>query len=264
MKTKGILLSVALPQVLILLIASNFAGAAGSATGNDQLAVSLDVTYVSKWLSKGVQAYGAHGGVFATTDIDFYGTGFGLKVVHRNSISGRHVDSQRFDYRPYYKNKLFEEQTYATNYNISIGYEHYYGRTRHKANTTYEWIFDFAWPNLLQNGIVPQYTAHYEYPVSGGDSNRKIAGWVHRFRLGYDVLVPELPNPLHLSTEVAYTDGLCAAEHDWSYFTTGLSTKFKIADNMTFVPGIYHQISMEDSVNTNDVTYAKISMKYKF
>jgi hypothetical protein len=222
---------------------------------SDKLGVTFDITYLSKWLSKGAEAYGQQGAVFETIDVDFYDTGFGVKVTHRSATASGYVDKQRFDYRPYYKNTLFQDKSYATNYNISVGYEHYYGLTRHKANTTYEWIFDF----------VPAYTAHYEYPVSGGDVNRKVSGWVHRFRLGYDLNVNELPAPLNLSSEVAYTDGLGGASHDWSYATFGMSTKFKITENMTFVPGVYQQISMDDSVNSKkDVTYCMLTMKYKF
>jgi hypothetical protein len=61
------------------------------------------------------------------------------------------------------------------------------------------------------------------------------------------------------------TDGLGGAAYDWSYDTFGLSTAFKTSDNLTFAPGIYQQISMDDSVcKRDDITYCKLSMKYKF
>ena len=232
---------------------------------DDKLGVTLDLTYVSKWMSKGAEAYGQQGGLFKTIDVDLYGTGFGVKVTHRNATASGYVDKQRFDYRLYYKNQLFEGGPYATNYNISCGYEHYPGLARNKANTTYEWIFAFSWPNILPEGLVPSYIAHYEYPAGSYYKYSYITGWVHRFGLGYDLNVSEIPEPLHLSSEVAYTDGLGGAAHDWSYATFGISTKLKITNNLTFVPGIYHQISMDDSVcKRDDVTYCKLSMKYKF
>jgi hypothetical protein len=58
--------------------------------------------------------------------------------------------------------------------------------------------------------------------------------------------------------------GGAAVDHDWSYATFGASTKFQIADNLTFVPGLYHQVSMDDSLCKKDVTYCKLSMKYKY
>ena len=229
-----------------------------------ELGVSFDLTYTSKWLSKGVEAYGSKGGLFKTIDIDLYGTGFGVKVTHRNATSSGYVDNQRFDYRPYYKSRLFEDKPWATNYNISVGYEHYPGLARHKANTTYEWIFAFSWPNILPAGFVPCYIAHYEYPAESKEAYNHITGWVHRFGLSYDLNLPDIPQPLRLSSEVAYTDGLGGASHDWSYATFGLSTVLKMSNNVSFVPGLYHQLSMDDSVNTSDVTYTMLSLKCGF
>ena len=232
-----------------------------------KLGLTYDLQYHSKWLSKGIEVYGQQGAIFNNIDIDLYGTGFGVKVTHRNATSTGYVDSQRFDYRPYFKNQAFQDESYATNYSISTGYEHYYGRTRHKANTTWEWIGAFSWPKLLQSGIVPSYIVHYETPVSGGDANRKVAGWVHRFRLAYDLKAPELTiQPLHLSAELAYNDGLgSTADHDWSYSTFGISTKFKLTENLSFVPGIYQQLTLDKSTaKRKDITYTILTMRYRF
>ena len=229
-----------------------------------ELGVTLDLTYLSKWLSKGAEAYGQQGALFKTIDIDLYGTGFGVEVIHRNATSRGYVDKERFDFRPYYKNQLFKGEPYATNYNISVGYEYYPGLARNKANTTYEWIFAFAWPNIMPKGFTPSYIAHYEYPAGSNYRYNYITGWVHRFGLSYELSVPELPQQLRLSSEVAYTDGLGGAAHDWSYATFGLSTAFKISENLSFLPGIYQQISMDDSVNDEDETWVNLSLKYKF
>jgi len=233
-----------------------------------RLGVTFDLTYLSKWMSKGAEAYGSHGALFKTIDIDFWCSGFGLNVTHRNAFGSGYVDQQRFDYRPYYKNELFEDTPCAMSYNLSAGYKHYPGLDRKAANTTWEWIFAFSWPNVLPEGFTPSYIAHYEY-AAGQDYTKKSgadipSGWVHRFILGYDLKVLENVEPLRLSGELAYTDGLAGAEHDWSYATFGLSTEFKIADNLSFLPGLYYQISMEDSVCDHDVSYCGLSLKYKF
>jgi len=154
------------------------------------------------------------------------------------------------------------------NYNLSAGYEHYPRRDRKSANTTWEWIFAFSWPNIMPEGFTPSYIAHYEYAAGENYTKQSGAdipsGWVHRFILSYDLKVLEPAEPLRLSSELAYTDGLGGAEHDWSYATFGVSTEFKITDNLSFLPGVYHQISMEDSVATHDITYTGLSMRYKF
>ena len=254
----------------ILLIAILLLSAAFTAQAEDgDLGVTVDLEYRSKWLSKGAEAYGQQGAFFKTINLDLYDTGFGVKVTHRNATASGYVDKQRFDYRPYYKSVLFEGQSYATNYDISAGYEHYPGLARHRSNTTWEWILALSWPNIMPEGLVPGYIAHYEYAAgsnytkpSGADMP---SGWVHRLILGYDLETTQIPAPLHLSSEVAYTDGLGGAAHDWSYATFGLSTEFPIADNLSFLPGVYHQVSMDDSVcKRKDVTYCILSMRYKF
>ncbi|MHC4483035.1 MAG: hypothetical protein ACYSW4_05760 [Planctomycetota bacterium] len=249
----------------ILLIAVVLLSTTGTGrTEEGELGVTLDLTYMSKYMSKGKESYGQQGALFKTIDLDLYDTGFGAKVTHRNATESGYVDKQRFDYRPYYKSQLLEGTPYATNYNISVGYEHYPGLARNKANTTFEWIYAFSWPNIMPKGFVPSYIAHYEYPAGSNYKHHDITGWVHRFRLGYDLNLSVIPDPLHLSSEVAYTDGLGGAAHDWSYATFGLSTGFKITDNLSFVPGVYHQLSMDDSVCERDATYCVLSMKYKF
>jgi len=247
---------------LILLAAANF-----SAAEDRDIGVTFDLSYHSKWLSKGAEGYGQQGAVFATIDLDFWDSGFGVQVIHRNATASGYVDKQRFDYRPYYKGIAFTDQTYQTNYFISTEYEHYYGLDRNKAYTTWEWICSFSWPKLLPKGFTPTYIVHYEYPAVRNDifHYSSMEGWVHRFKLDYDIEVSELPNPLKFSSEVAYTDGLGRADHDWSYATFGLSTKFSINENMTFSPGIYQQVSMDKSVcSRKDVTYCILSMKYQF
>jgi hypothetical protein len=248
-------------SVIIILVLSTVSLAE---TSENKLGVTFDLTYMSKYMTKGKEGYGQQGALFKTVDVDLYGSGFGFKVTHRNATSSGYVDKQRFDFSPYYRGQLFEEKPYATNYNISFAYEYYPGLTKNKANTTYEWVFAFSWPNILPNGLVPSYIAHYEYPAGSNYKYSYITGWVHRFKLDYDLNVPELPQPLRLSSEVAYTDGLGGAAHDWSYATFGISTKLKITDKLTFVPGLYQQISMDNSVSRRkDITYCILSMKYK-
>jgi hypothetical protein len=230
-----------------------------------KLGVTFDLQYHSKWLSKGAEAYGQQGALFKTLSLDFYGTGFGVEVIHRNAIGSGYVDNERFDFKPYYKNKMFDGMPYAMNYNLSFEYEYYPGLSRLKSNTTYEWIFSFSWPKILPKGFIPSYIAHYEYPAFSGSRYSYITGWVHRFKLDYNLDVSQLPKPLCLSSEVAYTDGLGGASHDWSYATFGLGTKFDITKNLTFAPGVYQQVTMDKSVaKRKDITYCILSMKYKF
>jgi hypothetical protein len=233
-----------------------------------KIGVTLDFIYVSRWLSKGFPVYGDQGGLFQTLDLDFYGSGFGLLTTYRNS-TGDHADFQRFDFRPYFKHTVYEDTAYEMNYNISGGYEYYPKVSRHNSPTVWEWIFAFNWPNILPENFTPAYIAHYEYLAHSGSKsfNDKSypSGWVHRFLLFYDIPMEQLPNPIRFSSEVAYYDGLAGLTYDWAYATFGLSSSFPITENLTFIPGIYEQVTMDKSVNSQkDVTYGRLAMRYKF
>jgi hypothetical protein len=253
--------------ILVAVVLLSTTGVLYAADG--ELGATVDLSYHSRWLSKGALGYGQQGAFFKTLDVDLYGTGFGVNVTHRNACSSGYVDQQRFDYRPYYGGRIAEGTAHETKFNISAGYEHYTDVSRNQANTTWEWILACSWPNLLPNGIVPSYICHYEYPATsdspwGHTTGKHITGAVHRLRLAKELTSPDLPRPMNLIGEVAYTDGLGAADHDWSYAMFGVNTNVEVCQNCTFTPGIYQQISMDDSVNKNkNVTYCILSMKIR-
>ena len=253
-----------------LLVVTSLLSMAGTGRAEEgKLGVTFNTEDHSKWLSKGAEVYGQQGAVFETVDLDLYGTGLFLRVTHRSATGSGYADDQRIDYRPGYRGVLFEDQSYATNYHVSAGYEHYYGLARNRSNTTWEWHFGTHWPNILPNGLIPGYLAICEYAAGSNYTKPSGAdipsGWVHRFMLRYDLKRPQIPVPIRLTSDVNYTDGLGGAAHDWSYATFGAATKLEIADNLAFIPGVYHQISMDDSVNTRkDITYCIVHLRYGF
>ena len=258
-------------KTILSILAVLSAPAALALADKDKLGVTLDLTYMSKYISKGSESYGQQGALFKTIDIDLYGTGFGTYVTHRSATSSGYVDKERFDYGVYYKATLFEDKPYLTKYGLRWAYEHYPGLARNMANTTNEWKFSFSWPKLLDSGLVPKYVAYYEYPAGSGYRRSDVTGWVHIFGFSYDWAAPGLSprtekQLLTLSADIAYTDGLGGKtrDHDWSYATFGVSTSFKIDGNLSFIPAVYHQLSMDDSVAKRDITYCSLSMRYKF
>lgn len=248
--------------IVVLAVLLSGAGLALAADGDAGIGVKLDVTYVSKWLSKGSYAYGNQGAVFETIDLDFFGSGFGAKVTHRSATSSGYAKKQRFDYRPYFKFVMNEGDTWQTNANVSVGYENYYKVSRRNANSTWEWVGAFAFPNLLGECWTPAYVVHYESQADSDNPNYGISGWVHRFLLSYDF---QTEIPLKFTSEIAYSDGLGGKTYDWAYANFGLTTSYKLSDNVKLVPGIYHQVTMDKAVNPDkDLTYAKVSLKVDF
>lgn len=233
-----------------------------------KLGVALDVTYGSRWLSDGAEVYSEDGAVHETLSLDLYGTGFGVAVTHHSATASGWVDKQRLDYKVFYGNSLFDGEAYRTKYKAIWEYWNWYDRARTIGNSQ-RLRFEFSWPELLGNGLVPKYTASYCYPAGSGYGNNKTSGWLHIFGLDYNISAFDLPNPVKLSADVTYRDGSgCTTaspkDHDWSHATFGLSTKFKLADNLSLTPGIYYQATMDKSLSDRDILYTMVSLKYKF
>lgn len=234
-----------------------------------ELGVTFDLTYMSKYMSWGAEGYGEQGGLFAHMIFDFWGSGFGLSVGHQNSTNNGLVDSQRMNYNVFYKGVAFEDSPYKTKYKANWRYEHYYGKARNKSNAQ-EWTFSFSWPEILGvENLSPYYIFDYEHAAGSNYGNRKRADYVHVFGLAYNLKTEELDSPIKLTADVTYCDGFYTDGggneiHDWSHVTLGASTKFKLSDNLSFVPGVYHQITMDKGVCDENVTYTKLCLQYKF
>ncbi len=256
-------------MVAVALLATLTASQAKAKEEAKELGFTLDVSYVSKWMSRGVEVWSEDGGFFETLDVDLWGTGFKFAFIHRSATGSGWVNKQRMDYMLSYSNSAFDATPYKTKFTVGYMYENWYDKLANAAGKSKDiemWLLKYSFPELLgSTGLIPYGITTYDCPAKSDDGfDANWDGWVHRFGLGYDLNVPELPSAVHLTSEIAYTDGFRAADHDWSYATLGASTKIKLSENITLVPGIYQQISMDDSVCDHDVTYCNISMKCEF
>jgi uncharacterized protein (TIGR02001 family) len=262
---KGILLA-----VVILLSVSGLAGAE-----EGELGVTLDVTYVSRYIWRGIDLYANdHSAIQPSIDLDLWGSGFGVKVWDSMSNGGgSYVDSEEMDIIIYYGSSLLEGDALQTDYTLGWMYYSYpdapkqiSGSTGRGGRDAEEIFASFSWPNICPAGIVPSYTYIYMWPAEGGSNSafRKCDGSIHVFGLGYDVDVEG--QPVNLSVAATYNDGtyLRTVKHDWSHIVWGISSAFPVAENLTFTPGFYYQTSMEDTVNTEDEYWTSLSLTYKF
>lgn len=238
-------------------------------SGDDKaLAVALDLTYKSQYMSWGKQGFGNKSGIFAHTIVDFWDSGFGIKVGYQGANSSGYVESQRYNYNIFYNGSLFSDTAYYTKYTANWRYEHYYGQKRNAKNAQ-EWTLSCSWPELLGvENLSPYYIFDYEHAAGSNYGNSRRADFIHVFGLAYKLNTQELPNPLKLTTDITYCDGFYEDGgkeiHDWSHITFGASTKFKISDSLAFTPGIYHQLSMDDGVCEKDITYCSLNLRYTF
>ena len=238
----------------------------------DKLGVTLDATYVSRYIWRGFDlGVENHSAFQPSVDVDFWGTGFGLNVW--NTRSNQHVNEEELDITLYYGNSLFESEIYATDYTIGWVYYSYPDMPRSGGADAEEIFAALSWPELCPFGIVPSYTYIYMWQADGGGKSlfRQAEGSIHVFGLGYDWSAPGvLPGTteqvLHLSLDVVYNDGMAGAtvKHDWSHAVFGVSTGFALTDNLTFTPGLYFQSSWEDTVNTSDEYWTSLSVTYTF
>jgi hypothetical protein len=260
----------------ILLITVLFLVVTGTVRSEEgELSGVFDLTYMSKLMDKGGEFYGQQGGILESINLDLWGTGFGVSVGHRQATAAGYVNGERIDYVVHYGNQIFgDDDTYRTDYKVGYVYHQSPDQPRNVGNA-FEGVVSLSWCNLLPAGICPFYTVAYETPAGSGYGNRAGAGWWHQFGFDCGIKLPGLPGlpgigsspeeqTYRLSADVAYRDGLGGSDHDWSHATFGLSTVYEIAEGLAFIPGVYHQISMDDSVCTNDVTYAVLSVQQKF
>jgi len=232
--------------------------------------VTIDYTYMTKLMDKGGEYYGEKSASLFGLDVNLFDTGFGVCVAQRMANSSGQVGRERLDYKVYYGDSIFDGKPYQTDFSIAWIYHHNYKQSTDNGNTQ-EYELNLSWKKLLPFGITPHYQACYETPSNSGQGNAAAAGWWHVFGLGYDLELPGLlpsqdKQVLHFDASVAYRDGLGggAVDHDWSHATFGVSTEFKITENLSINPGVHYQISMDDSVCDKDQVYAGVTLRFRF
>jgi len=274
---KGILLA-----AVILLVAAGFAQAQ-----EGELSGTVDLTFLSSYIWRGYDWYHNNGtAVQLGIDLDFYDTGFGLKILNtrpNNSGDGRlggvsipNQGLERVDLTLYYGNSLFEGETYVTNYTVGWVYYNLPDNSSNFADMQ-EFFASLSLPELCPFGIVPSYTIICLWPSESNSTlntalqglGGSVGGWIHVAGLGYDLavpgLLPEIPEQiLHLSIDLVYNDGVLGADHDWSHAVLGGSTEFDLTEDVTLTPALYYQASMDDSVNDKDEFWLSLGLSYKF
>ncbi len=243
----------------------------------------IDFTFSSKYIWRGFDIYDDKSAIHPSVDLDLFGTGFGFNTTAHRANSSEFENGERWDYSVYYLGSLFNEEPYATKYRLAYVYYNYPDNSAHTTDSIdlQEVQAYFAWPNILPvKGLVPAYCIIKLWPSNSGTvvganspSGGTASGWAHVFMLDYalPIMCPitNIERTLNLHSEFVYNDGVgpngANVDQDWSDAVFGISTNVDIAKNLVFTPGIYHQITMDDSVNDDkDETWVSLSMKYKF
>ena len=280
MKKQGILLA-----AVVLFCAIGFAQAQES-----ELHGSLDLTYQSNYVWRGFNVYGDKSAMQPSLDLDLFGTGLGVNIMGHRANSSGYEDFERWDYTLYYQNMMCPDETYAIMYRLGWVYYNYPDLSPPPGLAgadLQEMHAVLSMPKLCPAGVVPSYVLVKLWPNSSGSmvgapsSNGTASGWAHIFMLDYPLtiggILPDTPEQvLNLHAEAVFNDGVGPGgqnvDHDWSNAVFGISTGIDLADNVTLTPGLYHQITMDSSLNMNkdgtpskaNETWATLSLTYKF
>ena len=241
----------------------------------DELHGSVEVTYLSKYVWRGIEIFGNKSAIQPAVNVDLFGTGFGVSAMGHRANSSGYEYKERWDYTLFYKNALFADESYATQYMLGWVYYNFPDMSSQVADLQ-EIQAVLSWPEILPvEGLVPTYVLVKLWPAEGGSAvGGNASGFAHIFMLDYALpiegLLPDVPEQiLRLHSEFVFNDGVDprggVVDHDWSNAVFGIATDFELAENVTLTPGVYHQVTMDKSINSNsDETWVTVGVKYEF
>lgn len=286
MKRQGILLA-----AVILLFAGGLVQAQ-----DDLVGVTLDATWVSKYLWRGFDVLDDKPAFQPSVEVDLFGSGFSVMVwasyptaggsspllVSPSNPDGSRVNLTEYRYIGAYEATICRGEPHATSVRAQYIYYDFIDNAD-PALDAYEVGVRLSWPNIspLEN-VIPSYYVGGIWPAagragttSGGipkpdiPTNPDFKGWIHMFGIGYDMkipgLTPETPEQVFsFGATAVYNDGYAGAAHDWSHALFGVSTDIELAKNLNVTPGFYYQVSWEETVNTEDEMVFSIGASWAF
>ncbi|HEV59022.1 MAG TPA: hypothetical protein ENN87_16250 [Phycisphaerales bacterium] len=268
-------------QVLTLCVVALLAGPV-LAQGSD-LGVTVDATWVSKYIWRGFDMLDDKAALQPSIDLDFWGTGlyfnaWGSWAGSGGSTSFSTVNREEWRFTLGYKGSTMEGDPGQVNYALNwVSYT--FPDEPTKARDRQEFNLDLSWPRLLGAGMTPHYQLIYTTPTRGvpiarvvrakgePDALMREAGFLHVFGLTYDAPLSGPVQKLSFSADVVYNDGAYGkdVDHDWSHVVWGVAAPMRCPwTGGLFTPALYYQTSMDDSVNKNDEFWTGLSYTYKF
>lgn len=250
-------------------------GAAAQAQDAD-LHGYVDVTFSGKYVWRGFDIFDDKSAIHPGVDLSL-GSGWGVNVTGHRANSGEFENGERWDYNLYYGNSLLDGDI---QYRLGWVYYNYPDMSSGVADLQ-EAHAIISLPKMCPFGTVPSYVLVKLWPSESGSmvgsrapGSGTASGWAHIFMLDYALTVggilPETPEQvLNLHAEAVYNDGVgpngANVDHDWTNAVFGVSTNFDLADNVALTPGVYHQITMDKSVNPDkDETWMSLGLRYQF
>ncbi|TFG62217.1 MAG: hypothetical protein E4H28_07925 [Gemmatimonadales bacterium] len=236
-------------------------GAALAEEESPKLGVTVDSTFVTKYMWRGYSILGSHAAWQPSVDLDLFDTGFSFNVWYSKAMSKGLSDFDEIDYTLAYGTTLFDGKSFAID--AGANYIYYDFPNLKNIADTEEVGLSLAMPSLLPLGssyLVPSYYVGRLYPAKEGGPK---GGLFHVLGLSYDLPIGG-DRALNLCADVTYNTGAFDAPPGWSHATFGVSTDIETKLGLTVTPSLNYQATFEDAVHDSDEVWAGMSVSYSF
>ena len=232
----------------------------------EALGIELSATVQSKHIWHGLDLLDDHGVFFPVATLTLNGTGFSGSVIGAYPMSSGLQRSEELNYGVFYTGTVLKDTRYSTDFTVNY---FYYGKPNvpGRMSDAQEIGVRSSWPGLFgESGLLPSYYVGRLWPSRSDSPLSGIAGFIHVFGLAYDLTLADFwpggqEQTFRISGEMTYNDGFAGGRHDWSHAVVGLSTHVGKGP-ITITPYVNFQISMDDSVNSEEEIWCGINLKY--
>ena len=240
----------------------------------DDLTITLESSYASKYLWMGYDVFSDDGGAFQPS-VNFDWNGLFVGAMGSFADESGHQSQERLDYYGGYGRRWFEDDIYALDTLVSVTfYDGLHGGSSAGTRSTSDLLemgFGMFMPKLIPLGssyLIPSYSLFYESDEFRDDEARPDRGWLQKFDVSYNLpipaLIPEQENQfIQFDCNIMYNDGILDSDPSWSHTGMGINTTFEW-NRFFFTPAVKYQYSFEDTVNPENEIYAVLSIGYSF
>lgn len=245
--------------------------------------ITFDTTWVSKYIWRGIDLGNNKAAIQPSVNFDL-GNGFSAGVWASYGCASDTVNATEYDYSLTYSGTTCEGTAGEMAYAASWIYYDFIDEPSTAADAQ-ELNLSVAFPSLCPGGIVPSYTIIKMWASESSSASSSLSGWIHVVGLDYawkvDGFIDNNPEQIiDLSWDITYngsagvpgtlnkSTGVITpsdVDHDWSHMTFGASTAIALPGQIgTVTPGVFYQVSMDDSVNDDDELWTGISYSLNF
>lgn len=228
------------------------------------LSITVKADWVSRYMFRGIDMLDDHGAYQPSVDIGL-DCGLHFNVWSSFASSDRDgyeqlEDLDEVDYTIYYGKECLDGAITAevggVYYDI-IGWE----------DNSYDYWEGYGKFTLSQLPLAPHAYFYYAYPEvssAGCEGWSTCLGGSHSCELGaFPCFGSTDPMSLTFTGDVWYNGGsMYDINTGWACAVFGSALTVPLAHNLTFTPGVYYQVSMEDTVNEENEFWTQLSLAY--